>query len=213
MANNKGFSVKRRKFLTISVSAGIGLAIPSLIHSSEDNQAEAASFVFGVIGVLASSLPVLSGICKVSERILKQKLEEVKQEYGIKASNKGSTIAIRPLHKLSFYLDTAMVSDSFLERSIEKKLLQKKTNIANAPPFQEWSQAQAEVYINGSFGQKVNRSAKPKLKLWALNADYKVGEEIAFQNKKYRCRQSHTVHADNWIPPNTPALWESIPLE
>jgi hypothetical protein len=212
--SKNGFLVKRRKFMTISVSAGIGLAIPSLIHSSEDNQAEAASFVLGVIGVLASSLPVLSGICKVAEPILKQKLEEVKQEYGIKASNnKGSIIAIRPLQKLNFYLDTAMVSDSFLERSLEKNLLENKTNIANAPPFQEWSQAQAEVYINGSFGQKVNRSARPKLKLWALNAHYQVGEEIAFQNKKYRCRQEHTVYANNWIPPNVPALWESIPLE
>jgi len=106
-----------------------------------------------------------------------------------------------------------MVSDSFLEMSIEKSLLDNKTNIANAPRFQEWSKEQAEVYINGSFGQKVNRSAKPKLKLWALNAHYNLGEEIAFQNQKYRCRQSHTVYADNWIPPNTPALWESIPLK
>ncbi|HEY9807810.1 MAG TPA: carbohydrate-binding protein [Halomicronema sp.] len=211
MANNNGFSVKRRKFLKISVSAGIGLAIPSLIHSYEDNQADAASLALGVIFALATSLPGLSTICGVAEPILRQKLEEVKQEYGIKASNnRGSIIAIRPLQKLDCCPDTAKVSDSFLEMSIGKNLLDNKTNIANAS---QWNQQQAEVYINGSFGQKVNQSARPKLKLWALNTYYKLGEKIAFQDQKYRCRQSHTVYADNWIPPNTPALWESIPLE
>lgn len=190
MTNKKGFSVKRRKFLTISVSAGIGLAIPSLIDSYEDNQAEAANAVSGVIVSLATSLPVLAYICQVAEPILKQKLEEVKNYYGIRVSNNRNSII-----------------------AIEKNLLKNKTNIANTPPFQTWNQRQAEVYINGLFGQKVNQSASPNLKLWALNEHYKVGEKIAFQDKKYKCRQSHTVYADNWTPPNTPALWESIPIK
>jgi hypothetical protein len=211
--SNNGFLVKRRKFMTISVSAGIGLAIPSLIHSHEDDRAEAASFVFGVIGALASSLPVLSGICKVAQPILKQKLEEVKQEYGITASNnRGSIIAITPRQHLDSSTDKARISNYLLESSVGKNLLDQPTNIANVPP-EKWTKQEAEVYINGSFGQKVNQSARPKLKLWALNESYKVGEVIAFQDRKYKCRQSHTVHANNWIPPNTPALWESIPSQ
>ncbi|MEG4960460.1 MULTISPECIES: carbohydrate-binding protein [unclassified Microcoleus] len=211
--SKNGFPIKRRKFLTISVSAGIGLAIPSLIHSHEDDRAEAAVLVLGVIAALSMSLPALSNLCGVAQSILEKKLEEVKQEYGITANNnRGSIIAITPRQHLDYSTEKAIISNYFLESSVGKNLLEQPTNIANVPP-EKWTQQQAEAYINGSFGQKVNQSASPKLKLWALNAYYKVGEEIAFQDKKYKCRQSHTVHAENWIPPHTQALWELIPSQ
>ncbi|MEG4318374.1 MULTISPECIES: carbohydrate-binding protein [unclassified Microcoleus] len=212
--SKNGFPIKRRKFMTISVSAGIGLAIPSLIHSHEDDRAEAVSFVPAVILALSTSFPVLSTLCGVAKSILKDKLEEVKQEYGITASNnRGSIIAITPRKHLEYSTEKARISNYLLESSVGKNLLEQPTNIANVPPAEKWNKQQAEFYINGSFGKKVNQSERPQLKLWALNASYKVGEVIAFQDKKYKCRQLHTVYADNWIPPNTPALWELIPSQ
>jgi len=41
---------------------------------------------------------------------------------------------------------------------------------------------------------------------WAVGIAYKVGDEVMYLGKKYRCRQAHTSQA-GWNPPAVPALW------
>jgi len=41
---------------------------------------------------------------------------------------------------------------------------------------------------------------------WAVGIAYKVGDEVMYLGKKYRCRQAHTSQA-GWTPSAVPALW------
>jgi predicted carbohydrate-binding protein with CBM5 and CBM33 domain len=45
---------------------------------------------------------------------------------------------------------------------------------------------------------------------WTVGATYAVGDTVTYDGTTYRCLQSHTVNDPTWIPPNTPALWESV---
>ncbi|WP_421842638.1 lytic polysaccharide monooxygenase [Mycobacterium sp.] len=45
---------------------------------------------------------------------------------------------------------------------------------------------------------------------WALGATYAIGDRVTYKGRTYECRQAHTVHAPNWTPPNTPALWKLV---
>lgn len=44
---------------------------------------------------------------------------------------------------------------------------------------------------------------------WAVGKAYAADERIRYEDKLYRCVQSHTSQAD-WIPPKTPALWTEV---
>ena len=46
------------------------------------------------------------------------------------------------------------------------------------------------------------------VKRWAVGATYAIGDRVRYQGRTYQCLQAHTVHASNWTPPNTPALWK-----
>jgi hypothetical protein len=187
ISSHTNLVVKRRKFLTIAVSAGIGLTIPSLIDYPGNNKAEAAIPALAVLLTLTASLPVLSKICGVDQKKLEQKLAEVKKYYSIANNSSSSTIAVG------------------------KKLLKKSNNAKTLFDSQQWDEQQANYYINGLFGEKVNQSEEPKLKLWQMNTEYKVGEIVAFQEKRFKCIQSHTTYAPNWTPSiHTRALWEPI---
>lgn len=45
--------------------------------------------------------------------------------------------------------------------------------------------------------------------MWVENAEYKRGERDQYDDKLYRCEQSHTSQA-GWEPPNIHALWTEI---
>lgn len=44
---------------------------------------------------------------------------------------------------------------------------------------------------------------------WAADTAYKADERIRYEDKLYRCVQTHTSQTD-WIPPTTPALWTEV---
>ncbi len=44
---------------------------------------------------------------------------------------------------------------------------------------------------------------------WKSYKLYSVGDEVTYQGKQYRCRQSHTSLSD-WMPPVVPALWWQV---
>ena len=44
---------------------------------------------------------------------------------------------------------------------------------------------------------------------WKSYKLYSVGDEVTYQGKHYRCRQSHTSLSD-WTPPVVPALWWQV---
>jgi len=46
---------------------------------------------------------------------------------------------------------------------------------------------------------------------WQPGVTYQVGSEVTYDGVRYRCRQAHTA-LTGWEPPNTPALWERLPL-
>ncbi|WP_421840529.1 lytic polysaccharide monooxygenase [Mycobacterium sp.] len=48
------------------------------------------------------------------------------------------------------------------------------------------------------------------VKRWAVGATYAIGDRVRYQGRTYQCLQAHTVHASNWTPPNTPALWKMM---
>lgn len=43
---------------------------------------------------------------------------------------------------------------------------------------------------------------------WKLGGKYAVGDSVTYEGFIYRCITAHTVHAQNWHPINTPALWK-----
>lgn len=45
---------------------------------------------------------------------------------------------------------------------------------------------------------------------WRQGATYAIGDKVNYQGATYSCRQAHTVHDPNWMPPNTPALWSRV---
>jgi hypothetical protein len=44
---------------------------------------------------------------------------------------------------------------------------------------------------------------------WAYPVSYKIGDEVTYQGKTYRCIQAHTSQA-GWTPLAVPALWQEI---
>jgi len=50
---------------------------------------------------------------------------------------------------------------------------------------------------------------EPATSEWAVGVAYKVGDEVTYQGKLYRCRQAHTAIV-TWEPPKVLALW--LPL-
>ena len=42
---------------------------------------------------------------------------------------------------------------------------------------------------------------------WDVGESYVKGDTVSYEGKIYKCIQPHTVDAENWNPPNTPALW------
>ncbi|MET9212002.1 MULTISPECIES: carbohydrate-binding protein [unclassified Nocardia] len=54
------------------------------------------------------------------------------------------------------------------------------------------------------------KEAPPATPAWQLGATYQVGDKVTYDGAEYQCRQSHTAHAPNWTPPNTPALWQKL---
>ena len=44
---------------------------------------------------------------------------------------------------------------------------------------------------------------------WVAKTPYEKGIRVRFDGKLYRCEQSHTSQ-DDWIPPDTPALWTEV---
>ncbi len=45
--------------------------------------------------------------------------------------------------------------------------------------------------------------------IWELNKAYQIGDQVTFEDKKYRCIQPHKS-LPGWTPFNIPALWEAI---
>ena len=50
---------------------------------------------------------------------------------------------------------------------------------------------------------------EPSTNEWAVGVAYKVGDEVTYQGKLYRCRQAHTS-ISTWTPPAVLSLW--LPL-
>lgn len=44
---------------------------------------------------------------------------------------------------------------------------------------------------------------------WAVDTAYPVGIRVRYEDKLYRCEQTHTSQA-GWEPPTTPALWTEV---
>lgn len=57
------------------------------------------------------------------------------------------------------------------------------------------------LYNNTEFKLKAVES-------WKLGEKYVIGDSVAYEGSIYRCVTAHTVHAQNWHPINTPALWK-----
>lgn len=51
-----------------------------------------------------------------------------------------------------------------------------------------------------------------EIQAWKLRATYAAGQMVHHQGTVYQCRQGHTVHAANWTPNLTPALWSLTKL-
>lgn len=45
--------------------------------------------------------------------------------------------------------------------------------------------------------------------LWAADTAYEVGVRVRFEEKLYRCEQTHTSQ-EGWEPPAVPALWTEV---
>lgn len=45
---------------------------------------------------------------------------------------------------------------------------------------------------------------------WRQYGVYSRGDLVMYRGVLYRCLQSHTAYAPNWIPPLTPALWDPV---
>lgn len=50
---------------------------------------------------------------------------------------------------------------------------------------------------------------EPPIGVWAVGVAYKIGDEVTYLSKLYRCRQAHTSIA-SWTPPAVLALWLPI---
>ena len=48
------------------------------------------------------------------------------------------------------------------------------------------------------------------VKKWVVGISFAVGEKCLYNGDIYTCLQAHTVYAQNWTPPNTPALWQYL---
>jgi hypothetical protein len=49
----------------------------------------------------------------------------------------------------------------------------------------------------------------PETSEWTAGTAYKVGDEVTYKSKNYRCLQAHAAQV-GWEPSNVPALWERI---
>ncbi len=45
---------------------------------------------------------------------------------------------------------------------------------------------------------------------WKIGDTYKIGDRVNYEGSVYECIQAHTVHAENWSPNLTPALWKLV---
>nr|PZN59721.1 MAG: hypothetical protein DIU58_17475 [Sphaerobacter thermophilus] len=63
--------------------------------------------------------------------------------------------------------------------------------------------------INAEFIRERLEALSPGLTEWAPGIDYKVGDEVRFQEMEYRCRQAHRSQV-GWEPPNVYALWARV---
>lgn len=45
---------------------------------------------------------------------------------------------------------------------------------------------------------------------WSFGSRYSAADVVIYSNVVYCCVQSHTVYAENWTPPNVPALWRKL---
>lgn len=48
--------------------------------------------------------------------------------------------------------------------------------------------------------------------MWKTNHPYEVDDRVQYEDKLYKCVQSHTSQSD-WMPSATPALWTRISIE
>ena len=46
----------------------------------------------------------------------------------------------------------------------------------------------------------------PETNFWKADVNYKVGDVVSYNNKKYKCIQQH-LSLNGWEPTNVPALW------
>lgn len=51
-----------------------------------------------------------------------------------------------------------------------------------------------------------------KIEQWKIKESYKNGDVVFYNGQVYKCRQGHTVHASNWAPVMTPALWSKMTI-
>lgn len=45
--------------------------------------------------------------------------------------------------------------------------------------------------------------------IWKIDINYEIEQRIRYEDKLYRCVQSHTSQ-EGWEPPATPALWTEV---
>lgn len=75
------------------------------------------------------------------------------------------------------------------------------------PFFDEWVDSKAG--LEEVLGVLTDEQAENFSKLyhkWTADVDYTAGERVRYDEKLYRCVQSHTSQ-EGWEPPNAPALW------
>lgn len=66
----------------------------------------------------------------------------------------------------------------------------------------------ANVWEPGVFGW-TNLTPPPPTQAWSYPVAYKVGDEVTYNGRLYRCLQAHTSQA-GWTPTAVPALWQDL---
>jgi hypothetical protein len=93
--------------------------------------------------------------------------------------------------------------------------------VPTLPPTTEKIKTTATEEVKTTATEKVKKTATEKIKTtaqpsnqgsashWKSFKSYSVGDQVTYEEKTYRCRQSHTSLSD-WMPPAVPALWLEI---
>lgn len=81
--------------------------------------------------------------------------------------------------------------------------------VATTPSVIATTQNTPVTATNQATTQATTQQPSGSSSTWELNTSYRVGEQVTFEGRTYRCIQSHTS-LPGWTPAAVPALWQLI---